>query len=643
MANNNPPSEQKARAYGPDDNRDEQRSAPSGQHSPRRDDRHNQELKHEELKHEKQNGGGNGGKIAIGIGVLLVILLIFFGIIPRVRQSRALADEAKQKKNALPQVVFVHPHPSPDSDLILPGNTSAITDAVIAARTSGYVRRRYVDIGTHVKQGQLLAEIEAPDVEAQVQQANQQTSQARAGVQQSESDVTNREATVAQSRAAVRQAEANLETSRAQLADADAKLSQAESQLATTQAQLSQAQQTVDIKRATLNQAQTQLDLAAVTLKRYETLLKAGYVALQDVDQSQATYDNARAAVRSAQADLRGAEDNVRAAETQVTSARSNVKSFQAEVTAAQKTVKAVAATVGASQSAVLAAQANVRSARATVQANQANVRAAQANARRFGVQSGFSKVVAPFDGVITARNVDIGSLISAGGGSSGGSTDTGTGGSSVTGSASTATSNPSTTPGGGLFGLARTDTLRVLVGVPQTYASLIRAGQMAQLTLREFPGRTFNGQVHNVSGAIDAVSRTLLVEIYVPNRDATLFPGMYTQVRFDLPKTRGSLRLPSNTLLFDAQGTRVATVTPQNTIHFVPVRVGRDFGTEIEIVEGLQGKESVITNPNDTLAENAHVDAKEQKPPDQTGKPGQPEKPGQNGQNGSQGKPNEH
>ena len=369
-----------------------------------------------------------------------------------------------------------------------------------------------------------------------------------------------------------------------------------------------------------MKQAQAQFDLAAVTLKRYETLLKAGYVALQDVDQSQANYDTTKAAVNSASADVRGAEANVQAAQSQVESARSNVNAFRAQVTAAQKNVKAVASTINSAQAAVAAARSNVSSAQSVVESDKAAVQAAKANEQRAGVISGFSRITAPFAGVITARNVDVGSLINAGGGAAGASTATTTsstqGSANVQGTAASATSTPSTTPGTGLFGLARTDTLRILVSVPQAYAPLMHPNLTTDILLREFPGRPFQGTVHHVAGAIDAVSRTLLTEVHIPNPSGTLLPGMYVQVHFNLPKTRGSLRIPSNALIFDAQGTRVAIVTPENKLHYVPIKVGRDFGTEVEVTDGLTGKEAIVSNPSDAFVEGEKVDPKQAPPP---------------------------
>ena len=397
-----------------------------------------------DTQHGKGRDGkkkGGSGRIYLIVAIVLLLGLFAFGIIPRMRQNRALADDAKKEGSKLPQVVVMKPSPSPDADLTLPGNTEAIADATIGARTTGYVIKRYVDIGSHVHTGQILADIDAPDVEASLRQAQQQTSQSIATVRQAEADVVNRQATVAQNQSNVQQAEANLEQSRAQFADAQAKLAQAQAQLSQSLSQLAQQQHNVDVQRAALRQAQSQLDLATVTLRRYETLLKSGFVALQDVDQSRATYETERAAVNSAEAALSGAEANVKAFQDQVQSSRANVRSFAAQVTAARRNVQAVAATINAAKASVSAAQANVRSAQAVVQADQANVQAARANEQRFGVQNQFSHINAPFDGVITARSVDVGSLINAGAGASGSTASTGSGqsNSAVSGSASTA------------------------------------------------------------------------------------------------------------------------------------------------------------------------------------------------------------
>ncbi|MCW3095526.1 MAG: family efflux transporter, subunit [Chthonomonadaceae bacterium] len=588
-------------------------------------------------RHNKKSGTGSA--IVMILCALLLLCLVVFGVVSRMRETHVLADEASTTRKSLPQVTFVKPTPSPNADLTLPGTTQAIADTVVAARTTGYISRRYVDIGDKVRAGQVLAEIAAPDVDASVRQAQQQTLQATAVVRQSQSDVANKQATVVQYQSNVTQTQANVEQARALEADSEAKLAQAVAQLSSTQALLVQFKQVVDIKRAALKQSQTLLDLASVTLKRYQTLLKSGYVALQDVDQSQANYDTAVAAVNSAEADLRGSQANVQSAEEQVRSANSNVSAFQAEVVAAQKNVNAVIATVNAAQATVRAAGANVRLSEATVAANRSAAAAALANAERFSVQRGFSRVIAPFAGVITARNVDVGTLINAGSGAGGSTAATSAGSSSDANSASTSSATPITTPGGGLFGLARTDILRVLVSVPETYAQQMHPGITVNLLIREFPSRTFAGAITNIAGAIDTVSRTLLVEVHVPNPNGPLVPGMYTQVHFNLPNTRGSLRLPSSALLYDAHGTRVATLSPDDKIHYVPIKVGRDFGTQIEVVEGLTGQERVVSNPSDDLVEGLKVQAKPAPPTTPSGQPGQPGngQPGQpNGQGGA-------
>ena len=588
-------------------------------------------------QHSKPGDGGRTRTIALVLMVLLIALFAI-GVIPKLKRNRALAEESKQEKSAVTEVAVTKPHPSPGSDIVLPGTTQAIADALVGARATGYVRKRYVDIGSHVKAGQLLAEIESPDADQSVAQAQAQTAQAQATVRQAQADVANKQSVVAQTRSQVKQAEANVETARAQLSTSKSRLAQLQSALATAQAQYSQAQQNVGIKQGALKQAMTQRDLAGVTLNRYQTLLKSGYVALQDVDQSQANFDNATAAVNSAQSDVNAVEAAVRAARNVVGSAQANVRAGQSDVRAAEKNVQAVAATVGTAQAAVGAAKAGVQQSQANVAANQSAVVANQANSRRASILSGFSQITAPFDGVITARNVEVGSLVSAGSGGASGSTPTSstTGGSAANvGSAASTSATPNTSSAQGLFGIARTDTLRILVSVPQTYARQMRAGVGASISFREFPNRPFLAVVHNVSGALDAVSRTLLTEIYLPNPTNQLLPGMYAQIKFDLPSAAGALRVPAGVVIFDAQGTRIITVTPDNKLHFVGVKVGRDYGTEVEILDGLTGQETLVATPSDALTEGETVKTV-QAPPPPPSAPGS----GKEGQPGGQGKP---
>ncbi len=569
---------------------------------------------------KQASGPGKSALIAIGAIILLAVLLAI-GILPRLRQNKQNNARAHAAASDIPKVTVVKPQPAPDTALTLPGSTQAIADAQVGARATGYVRRRYVDIGAHVRAGQVLAEIESPDVDQQLSQANAQVAQSQATVQQSQADVANRQATVAQYRANVRQAQANLESSRAALANAKAKLAQLEAAEKTAEAQRDQAQQNVGIKQAALRQANTQLQLAQLTYQRYQTLLKAGYVALQDVDQNRAAFENAQSAVNSAQADVGASQKAVDAAQANVRSAQANIASGQAEVSAAEKNVGAVAETISAARATVNAAQATVRQSQSTVTANQYAQVANQANSKRFAVLTGFEKVVAPFDGVITARNIDVGSLVNAGGGAaSGASTGGSTSSTSVAnvGSASTTSATPNTASASGLFGLARTDVLRILVPVPQAFAALMRPGITTHVTLREFPGRTFDGLVTNVAGALDSVSRTRLTEVHLPNQKGELLPGMFAQIAFDLPKFGTGMVVPATALLFDGQGTRVALVGAENKVHFMPVRMGRDFNTQVEVIEGVKPDDTVLANPSDDLKEGEKIQPVFPPPPGQ-------------------------
>jgi RND family efflux transporter MFP subunit len=321
---------------------------------------------------------------------------------------------------AVPTVTVIHPAAgAPQSEITLPGYTQAFIDTPVYARTSGYLKDWHYDIGTHVKKGDLLAEIDTPEVDQQLRQA-----------------------------------------------------------------------------RADLATAQANLKLAAVTAGRKEALLKSGWVSTQDRDNS--------------------------------------------------------AGALAADQ--------------ATVQSNEANV------ARLEQLQS-FEKVMAPFDGVITSRNTDVGALIAA----------------------------DANTPAKELFHLAAIDTLRVYVSVPEGYGQVVQTGASARLTLDEFPGRSFQGTLVRNANAIDLVSRTLLVEVDVANPDGLLLPGAYSSVHLTLPASAASVTVPSTTLLFRREGLRVAIVR-DGQAQLVPVTIGRDYGENVEIVSGLKTTDAVITDPSDSL-----------------------------------------
>jgi RND family efflux transporter MFP subunit len=214
-----------------------------------------------------------------------------------------------------------------------------------------------------------------------------------------------------------------------------------------------------------------------------------------------------------------------------------------------------------------------------SLKAAQASVLAANAAVKRLTELQGFEKVTAPFDGEITARNYDAGALISV----------------------------SNTAAGKELFRVEQTDTLRVFVSVPQGYATDVKPGQEADLVVRNYPGQAFKGKVARTAGAIDLATRTLRVEVDVPNGDHKLFPGMYGQIRFKIPQAKPALRLPTSAFVFGTDGMRV-TVLEGDKVHYRPVVVGRDFGSEAEVASGVSADEQVVTNPGEHLADGMEV-----------------------------------
>lgn len=527
--------------------------------------------------------------IAISLVILAVVGFYVLGTLPRVRRQVALADDVNQVRTAVPEVAVVMPRLVPDGGLTLPGNIEAIRESAINARTTGYLRRLYVDIGSRVKAGQVLAEIESPDVDQQVYQALAQTAQSRATVGQSRATVAQQQANLSQMQAQVAQQRATVEQARAQLAASEATVSQQQAALGGDQAQLGHARRQVEVQQSSLKQAQAQLELATVTNQRYQTLLQEGFGTQQDADQAASTLKTDIAALESAQASVQSAQADVESAQQTVEAGKALVASAQANVEAYRKNVQAAVAALASSEATVRAAEASVRASQANVQANQATVASNQANARHYDVIRSFEKVLAPFDGVITARNVDVGALINAGGG----------------GGNNPATSSITST---GMLGIARTDDVRIQVSIPQTYVPAVRAGSSAQITVRELPGRTFSGTVTLRAGALDATTRTQLVEVHLHNRDHVLVPGMYADVRLTPSHAPAHLQIPGSSLVVDAQGTRVASVGSNGNIHYLSVQVGQDLGTEVEIRSGLRGDEKLVDNPPDTLAEGQAV-----------------------------------
>jgi RND family efflux transporter MFP subunit len=354
--------------------------------------------------------------------VVLVLLALGAGRTVISRMSNAKVLEAGAKDRA---IVYVKTAPvasaGASQTLLLPGTLQGFVQSPVAARAGGYLRRWTKDIGARVQKGELLAEIESPELDQQLSQAV---------------------------------------ASRQQMA--------------------------------------ASLDLAKSTANRWEALRKRDAVSQQELEERRSGYAQARA-----------------------------------------------------------------------------NLAAADANVERLRQLEAFKRVVAPFAGVITRRNVDIGDLID--------------------------------TTGKPLFLLAQTDPLRVYVNVPQAYAQLVRVGQPAVVTQAELRGRTFHGQVARTAASIDTASRTMQVEVTLPNRDGALLPGAFVQVSLALAPS-GSLSVPANALIFRGQGTQVAAVDPSGKVHLQTVRLGRNFGETVEILQGLRGNERLVLNPSDSLANGDQV-----------------------------------
>jgi membrane fusion protein, multidrug efflux system len=255
-----------------------------------------------------------------------------------------------------------------------------------------------------------------------------------------------------------------------------------------------------------------------------------------------------------------------------------------------------------AARSTVDAMQANINAAKAAIASSEANVGSLKA-------LQGFQKVFSPFAGVITARNVEVGSLISPGSGSSV-STSVGTSASSATlpGSGTTPTGTNAPAASGGLFQIARIDTLRIFISVPQAFASTIKPGQTANISVRELPQKTFTGRVVRTTSALDPGSRTLLTEVQTSNSDYQLLPGMYATVNFAVQSPDPPVRIPATALIIRADGPQVALVSNDQKVHYQKVIIGRDYGNQVDIISGLEPGATVIVNVADGLQEGAQV-----------------------------------
>ena len=391
--------------------------------------------------------------VFIGIGALAVFLILLaVGVIPRVRNNRELVVAADKVRNTPPQVYVIRPEPAAAAGLSLAATTQAIQDSIIYARTSGYLSKRYVDIGDHVKAGQLLAEIASPEIDQQLRQA---------------------------------------------------------------EADLRQSEKNLDLQKATL-------DLARTTMARYQAADAEEAVAKLVVDQSVSSYRTGQAAVAAAEA---------------------------------------------------------------YVESNQANV-------QRLRELTSFQRVLAPFNGTVIQRNVDVGALITAGSPVN----NTAAAPSSVTGAAN------------GLFEVAQIETLRVFVNVPQAYAPNVTVGLPVRVTLRGQLMQPVTGTVTRTASAFDPGTRTLLTQVDIPNPSHRMLPGMFVYVDFKIGPSGTHWRVPATAMMFNAQGTRVAIVGAGNKLHFQDVVIGRDLGTSIDIQAGLHGNEMVVSQPTVSLQEGQVV-----------------------------------
>jgi membrane fusion protein, multidrug efflux system len=368
------------------------------------------------------------------VGILLLVLLVSgaLSLWGRITHERALAKETERE--TVPTVAIVNPvSEKPDEDLILPGSLLAYEESPIYARTNGYLVRWYKDIGSRVTKGELLAKIDTPEVDQELNQT-----------------------------------------------------------------------------RAARQQIVAQLELAKISADRWENLRKTDSVSAQEADQQTSGYKQA-----------------------------------------------------------------------------QANLAAADANVRRLEQLEGFKDVYAPFNGVLTKRNVDPGALINAGAGAAGRE----------------------------LFDVARVDPLRVYTSVPQAYAPYIKVGAKTFVTLQEFPGQKFLATVARTAEAIDPSTRTLYTEVDVPNKDGRLLPGSFGEVHFAVGSGVNKVTIPVNTMLFRAEGAQVAVVGPDGKVHLRPINIGRDYGTTLEVLDGISPTDKVVVNPPDSLEDGQQVNLAQPRP----------------------------
>jgi len=405
---------------------------------------HDDEGFHEDELPDIQSLPRPRGAFLIVLSVLLILVLggaFVFGLLPKLHTTDELNAEAEARADAVPTVSVQLPvKEAAASKLDLPGSIQALQETDIYARTTGYLKQWLVDYGAHVKKGQLLATIDSPEVDAQLDQARGMVASDQANVSKGELD----------------------------------------------------------------------LQLADVTQKRYEALINTQGVTPQELDTYHANYAKARTALAMARASL--------------------------------------------------AADA--------------------ANVKRLQDMQSFEKITAPFDGTVTARNYDVGALITANG---------------------TSGVQP-------IFRIQETDILRVWVNVPQAYSTLVKPGLQAKLSVREYASQTFTGTVAHTAGALDPNTRTLLTEVRVPNPDGKLLAGMFAQVTFEVTNPVPPLIIPVSALITTGSGNQVAVVGSDEVCHYKDIQLGRDYGTTVEVTSGLMGDERIVTNPGERLSEGVKV-----------------------------------
>jgi RND family efflux transporter MFP subunit len=290
----------------------------------------------------------------------------------------------------------------------------------------------------------------------------------------------------------------------------------------------------------------------------------------QQLSEARATLAQSQAALLQTRAALEQAKANAEL--TRLTKDRDIPLGEQHAIS--QQIVDSAVQSYNARVAEVSAAEANIAAAQATIAASQANV-------ARLEKMQGFERIVAPFDGVITQRNVERGDLVSA----------------------------TTAAPGKPLFSIAQSNTLRVYVDVPQSEAIDIQNGQKASIDVTERLGRAYVGTITRNASALNDAARTMRTEVQLDNRDSSLLPGMYVQVHFTLPQQHTSLIIPTSSLVIDHVGMHVVTVDASRRVHFIPVTIGKDLGKEVEILAGLNGGESLVASPGDLLSEGQHVE----------------------------------